>query len=107
MIRRPPRSTLFPYTTLFRSPRRTHRGSSAGFARAIGPGGRQGGARREARDDRRKGGKAPLRGSYSRNSASRISRMNRSTETRSEEHTSELQSPCNLVCRLLLEKKKQ
>src|SRR5256885_3315744 len=75
MIRRPPRSTLFPYTTLFRSPpdmarrllshadvllRRRYVGASATVSR-------------------RKG--------------------------RSEEHTSELQSPCNLVCRLLLEKK--
>src|SRR2546426_4650361 len=67
MIRRPPRSTLFPYTTLFRS-------QSAGDATA--PGGGRGGVLR---------GRAP----------------------RSEEHTSELQSPCNLVCRLLLEKKKK
>src|SRR6478735_10311659 len=64
MIRRPPRSTLFPYTTLFRSrcPRdgpRSHAGASG-----------------------------------------------RGRAARSEEHTSELQSPCNLVCRLLLEKKK-
>src|SRR5256885_12373242 len=76
MIRRPPRSTLFPYTTLFRSaftedaiiffplklaPHRQKQGGSLGYLR---------------RD-------------------------------RSEEHTSELQSPCNLVCRLLLEKKKK
>src|SRR5256885_11858867 len=66
MIRRPPRSTLFPYTTLFRSvgvlyflPK-----GSGGYALGFGP------------------------------------------AERSEEHTSELQSPCNLVCRLLLEKKK-
>src|SRR6266566_6676168 len=65
MIRRPPRSTLFPYTTLFRSPT-----CSTGFS--IAP----------------------------RAGAESIPR-------RSEEHTSELQSPCNLVCRLLLEKKKQ
>src|SRR5256885_12480009 len=72
MIRRPPRSTLFPYTTLFRS---LHRGLEAdlrllhgdhGFFEADG----------------------------------------RVLQLRSEEHTSELQSPCNLVCRLLLEKKK-
>src|SRR5256885_12313991 len=67
MIRRPPRSTLFPYTTLFRSP-----------------------AHRKAR-------RLPLISSYC--IASRPTH-------RSEEHTSELQSPCNLVCRLLLEKKK-
>src|SRR5256885_11723470 len=65
MIRRPPRSTLFPYTTLFRSDR---------TARTPWPGPRAG---RSPEGDRR-----------------------------SEEHTSELQSPCNLVCRLLLEKKK-
>src|SRR5574337_1375274 len=66
MIRRPPRSTLFPYTTLFRS--------------------------HHATDDR------PPRGPADRVPAGRPGR--------SEEHTSELQSPLNLVCRLLLEKKK-
>src|SRR5256885_7264793 len=65
MIRRPPRSTLFPYTTLFRSPHRLQH----------------------------------LRGDHSE-------RRVRRRQGRSEEHTSELQSPCNLVCRLLLEKKK-
>src|SRR5256885_6108929 len=69
MIRRPPRSTLFPYTTLFRSvssfPRRRH-----------------------------------LTGLGVRDHAG-------NPADRSEEHTSELQSPCNLVCRLLLEKKKK
>src|SRR5256885_10117464 len=74
MIRRPPRSTLFPYTTLFRSGiARCARGASP---RVLG--------RRQA---------ALLR-------ARRLG-VRRS---RSEEHTSELQSPCNLVCRLLLEK---
>src|SRR5256885_7485594 len=64
MIRRPPRSTLFPYTTLFRSPSPRTRCRSWSWPRpSTSPG-------------------------------------------RSEEHTSELQSPCNLVCRLLLEKKK-
>src|SRR5256885_12567379 len=66
MIRRPPRSTLFPYTTLFRSintrPKPWH--------------------------------------------ATRPPRWSAGARWRSEEHTSELQSPCNLVCRLLLEKKK-
>src|SRR6266700_5458381 len=66
MIRRPPRSTLFPYTTLFRSSRRPKRGSR----RSRLPNGRR-------------------------------------TPQRSEEHTSELQSRENLVCRLLLEKKKK
>src|SRR6266850_4694375 len=64
MIRRPPRSTLFPYTTLFRSG-----GSNPRAWCSRGP-------------------------------------WTRSRSARSEEHTSELQSPCNLVCRLLLEKKK-
>src|SRR5256885_4087341 len=79
MIRRPPRSTLFPYTTLFRSAPRVEINSS-------------------------------------RNSAWGMSRLSVAplpagphdaalAHDRSEEHTSELQSPCNLVCRLLLEKK--
>src|SRR2546426_7120396 len=68
MIRRPPRSTLFPYTTLFRS-------RGAGLPSTDQP-----------------SGAAPAPGC---------------SASRSEEHTSELQSPCNLVCRLLLEKKKQ
>src|SRR5205807_4045391 len=66
MIRRPPRSTLFPYTTLFRSARDLR---PAPAPRAYGP--------------------------------------HKNSLRRSEEHTSELQSPCNLVCRLLLEKKKK
>src|SRR5256885_7954279 len=81
MIRRPPRSTLFPYTTLFRSSG-TSSPSCCGARSAAR--GRRPRARARAR---RRGG--------SRRSA-----------WRSEEHTSELQSPCNLVCRLLLEKKK-
>src|SRR5256885_11347205 len=71
MIRRPPRSTLFPYTTLFRSIL----------------------ARRQAN----------IRVSH----LSPAARNRQETLGRSEEHTSELQSPCNLVCRLLLEKKKR
>src|SRR6185312_6101988 len=66
MIRRPPRSTLFPYTTLFRSPRRPSR---------------------------------------TRNVV--VTRPRRPSPRRSEEHTSELQSRSDLVCRLLLEKKKK
>src|SRR5256885_12540695 len=72
MIRRPPRSTLFPYTTLFRSPPGKYTISieaTKGFAK------------------------------YDSQVEVNLSK------TRSEEHTSELQSPCNLVCRLLLEKK--
>src|SRR2546430_3766855 len=80
MIRRPPRSTLFPYTTLFRS--RSHiRWSSGSRSR--------GGAR--LRWVRPRAGRGP-------NGAE--------LHPRSEEHTSELQSQSNLVCRLLLEKKK-
>src|SRR2546426_7861404 len=95
MIRRPPRSTLFPYTTLFRSafeydayisesflelrvqPKTTTGQTVAAFELAVGP---------------------PT-------SVFRYRDWNDNL-TRSEEHTSELQSPCNLVCRLLLEKKK-
>src|SRR5258708_16295133 len=72
MIRRPPRSTLFPYTTLFRS-RLAMRAAPRTGSTAISP--------------------APL--------------APRSMRSRSEEHTSELQSPDHLVCRLLLEKKKK
>src|SRR5256885_11040243 len=79
MIRRPPRSTLFPYTTLFRSDLGSYR--------------------------------VPLPRSLMTTSATlqvegRFSAKASSLLSRSEEHTSELQSPCNLVCRLLLEKKK-
>src|SRR2546426_6614752 len=88
MIRRPPRSTLFPYTTLFRShPRR----------REIEERDRQLGER-EVQPAPRRLGEEPAR------QLRRVARTARAT--RSEEHTSELQSPCNLVCRLLLEKKK-
>src|SRR5256885_5274327 len=73
MIRRPPRSTLFPYTTLFRS------GVMGGLT-------------------------DPANRTCINSSSARTRAV---TEWRSEEHTSELQSPCNLVCRLLLEKKKK
>src|SRR5256885_11412384 len=79
MIRRPPRSTLFPYTTLFRSWGRRNR-HDRHDRRELAPHGRCRGEGGEPRFWRFAG--------------------------RSEEHTSELQSPCNLVCRLLLEKKK-
>src|SRR5256885_10635989 len=81
MIRRPPRSTLFPYTTLFRS---ATRGRAAPKLRP----------RASATHERRL---SPGRGGQD----AHVSAL------RSEEHTSELQSPCNLVCRLLLEKKKK
>src|SRR2546426_1934332 len=89
MIRRPPRSTLFPYTTLFRS-RRAHAHRGHGH-RATGD-----------RDGRRVG---QVPGVTGRRQLERTAIA--VLEVRSEEHTSELQSPCNLVCRLLLEKKKQ
>src|SRR2546429_1845399 len=79
MIRRPPRSTLFPYTTLFRSRRLPSRVPSPRASRGGTPPRRPPGAPRERRPGRR----------------------------RSEEHTSELQSRLHLVCRLLLEKKKR
>src|SRR2546425_7226000 len=92
MIRRPPRSTLFPYTTLFRSAPRHQRGRRrAAPGRALSAGVDQ-------RD--------PGAGRYG--SRLRGLRIARALEgPRSEEHTSELQSLAYLVCRLLLEKKKQ
>src|SRR2546430_8722620 len=90
MIRRPPRSTLFPYTTLFRSRRLGRREPAAG-ARAVA-------ARRNepARGRRLHAGRSHHR----RHAQAHFF-------VRSEEHTSELQSQSNLVCRLLLEKKKK
>src|SRR2546426_3295013 len=84
MIRRPPRSTLFPYTTLFRS---------------RGRGGHPG--RSDLPPDYAVARSGPA-ASISQRHAAPARR-----DPRSEEHTSELQSPCNLVCRLLLEKKKK
>src|SRR2546426_8346291 len=96
MIRRPPRSTLFPYTTLFRSPHREAHGGVGGHDAHRSGGRDRATAPRPAawpgRDPR------PDRGEPVRSLAE---------PARSEEHTSELQSPCNLVCRLLLEKKKK
>src|SRR2546426_4879868 len=83
MIRRPPRSTLFPYTTLFRS--------------------------RLRRTLVEEGELQLVRQVEGRGYGDLVGRLEkgRSQPARSEEHTSELQSPCNLVCRLLLEKKKK
>src|SRR2546427_3270270 len=81
MIRRPPRSTLFPYTTLFRSASGPRARARRNLCRCRGHGGQFSEAYAAGRAD------AP--------------------ERRSEEHTSELQSQSNLVCRLLLEKKKK
>src|SRR2546426_2402681 len=93
MIRRPPRSTLFPYTTLFRSVRH--------------PEGRH--VRRVTQKVWRLGESAP--GSEPERQPDAASDRTEDHDpgpgSRSEEHTSELQSPCNLVCRLLLEKKKK
>src|SRR5256885_13029442 len=77
MIRRPPRSTLFPYTTLFRS----HADQEQGLGEDVAHRPEEVHALEKAQEQRR--------------------------VARSEEHTSELQSPCNIVCRLLLEKKKK
>src|SRR5256885_8913757 len=91
MIRRPPRSTLFPYTTLFRSQDHLRQLLAQLDAPLV--------ERVDAPDD-------PLREDlvlvHRDQHAERPRR-----QLRSEEHTSELQSPCNLVCRLLLEKKKK
>src|SRR3712207_8254026 len=91
MIRRPPRSTLFPYTTLFRSRPTGCRKTMPGLSVSSGkPGDRHA-------NDRLIGGSPPA------SAAERVDRY----DGRSEEHTSELQSRQYLVCRLLLEKKKK
>src|SRR2546426_3178840 len=92
MIRRPPRSTLFPYTTLFRSPH--VRGAAARHPYfAVREVVVRDHHRLPADEVRAAAGIAPGTSIWE-------------VDARSEEHTSELQSPCNLVCRLLLEKKK-
>src|SRR5256885_12171074 len=90
MIRRPPRSTLFPYTTLFRSHLQ-----KMGLAQFVGPQqwSVQADFEKVLRTLQQTGDRQKMLAAHS--------------ALRSEEHTSELQSPCNLVCRLLLEKKKQ
>src|SRR2546426_8360081 len=95
MIRRPPRSTLFPYTTLFRSVAGAWR-LSKGRSDPEGEVGPEKGDERHADEDLFQG---HLGASY-------LATRQWGNPYRSEEHTSELQSPCNLVCRLLLEKKK-
>src|SRR5256885_11972513 len=95
MIRRPPRSTLFPYTTLFRSP-------------LIAPVNLRAEIRLRETEDAMA---APVYdverdGHKVSPDAQDVRLVRRGFGLRSEEHTSELQSPCNLVCRLLLEKKK-
>src|SRR2546426_12043268 len=83
MIRRPPRSTLFPYTTLFRS---SAIWKSQPNSQRV--------QQNRALNQKEKEDPTALR-----------ARLKKAKPNRSEEHTSELQSPCNLVCRLLLEKK--
>src|SRR2546421_4460877 len=90
MIRRPPRSTLFPYTTLFRS-QDVARAREAAPAGSLGEGQAR---RRRAQRDPAQERRLRLHGQRGR-------------RVRSEEHTSELQSRSDLVCRLLLEKKKK
>src|SRR5688500_19365900 len=84
MLRPPPRSTLFPYTTLFRS-KKSHP-SNQGF---------------------RIYNSSLIPSKSNLSNVISLPRITYPQITRSEEHTSELQSPCNLVCRLLLEKKKK
>src|SRR2546426_6388233 len=95
MIRRPPRSTLFPYTTLFRS--RDGSDVDRGHGKLL--------------DRPREGSPLLAALQLSRADADLHAARRRpdvdTSSRRSEEHTSELQSPCNLVCRLLLEKKKK
>src|SRR5256885_11545181 len=94
MIRRPPRSTLFPYTTLFRSLERSANGVSIGNPDA------------ELSRFLKGSGTATALTFAALAAKNGVIAAELEKEPRSEEHTSELQSPCNLVCRLLLEKKK-
>src|SRR5256885_9843630 len=88
MIRRPPRSTLFPYTTLFRSPMVIRGGAGIFYDKLVL-------------------GFPSVAAITSGTQIGLLFPQGTALEIRSEEHTSELQSPCNLVCRLLLEKKKK
>src|SRR5256885_10475967 len=88
MIRRPPRSTLFPYTTLFRSGQLMRIAMISEHASPLAPLG-------------------SVDAGGQNQHVSELSNALAEDGHRSEEHTSELQSPCNLVCRLLLEKKKK
>src|SRR5260221_9866746 len=88
MIRRPPRSTLFPYTTLFRSAQNAGANSEERFNQVVL-------------------GEATFRLQAKAYLQNAVSRNRKPLRNRSEEHTSELQSHSDLVCRLLLEKKKR
>src|SRR5690348_17444237 len=96
MLRRPPSSTLFPYTTLFRSPVGHARDGAGGLAHVVVE---------HARTDPRRERSLRVAGQVGGLGPHEIGGVVR--EHRSEEHTSELQSPVHLVCRLLLEKKKK
>src|SRR2546427_1607030 len=98
MIRRPPRSTLFPYTPLFRSAFGAGAWATEDYATAIGWNAWSAGTNATAL-----GANATANGS---NSVALGAGSKADRDNRSEEHTSELQSQSNLVCRLLLEKKK-
>src|SRR3989454_9383003 len=98
MIRRPPRSTLFPYTTLFRSIERLGYGTAQGSSTR---GGLRGLAVMAQRLEHGLDVAFTIDGPRGPRYIAKPGPV-----MRSEEHTSELQSPCNLVCRLLLEKKK-
>src|SRR5688572_31799223 len=93
MLRRPPRSTLFPYTTLFRS--------------TVGPRFRWIGRQFEDDENQLVLGEVIIADLNLTRSLTRNLELFLTVENRSEEHTSELQSQSNLVCRLLLEKKKK
>src|SRR5256885_10085652 len=97
MIRRPPRSTLFPYTTLFRSRLKRLLNDTTRPVQFIFAG------KAHPRDE---GGRALIQEVYKFSRETEFENRVVFLEDRSEEHTSELQSPCNLVCRLLLEKNK-
>src|SRR5574337_867842 len=101
MIRRPPRSTLFPYTTLFRSSRLVSR-SQCSSPGATGISGLHSRRTRGDRHSSRVEAKNPAL--LSSRDGYLLERTGGTQGSRSEEHTSELQSPLNLVCRLLLEK---
>src|SRR5256885_6388182 len=102
MIRRPPRSTLFPYTPLSRSAAECERGSAHRLSCEldVGEPPHERPDRRRTLEPRERRAQAEVVASAEGDVTVRVL----AAEVRSEEHTSELQSPCNLVCRLLLEK---
>src|SRR5947208_7069762 len=101
MLPRPPRSSLFPYTTLFRSLKIAHGGKYEFYGR-VQPAGATAAAPAPAAPGPKK-----TEGNTAPNAAPGTQPTRCCPRSRSEEHTSELQSPDHLVCRLLLEKKKK